>query len=267
MFVSSSEQMPAVQINWPQPPADWSPEWPDHCHANANAHVWATSLAPPANVLKPLIEILVQPELDRAARFYFERDRNRFVAGRIFLRSVLARYLCADPSQLQFHYSTNGKPALGGTFANANLHFSLAHSGDVGVLAVSPVGPVGIDVERVRPINEIDQLVDSVFSQNENLTFRKVPKNEKQSAFFRLWVRKEAFLKATGEGIAELLNQIEVSFLPDEPAKLLNIPGRLGQITDWQLFDLAPAFGFAAALAGPVGIIAPVCWKWTTFSI
>lgn len=260
------EQMPHVQINWPQPPADWSPNWYGNCHPAPNIHVWGTSLAPSAKVLKTLMRILVPSELERAARFRFERDRNHFVAGRIFLRSILALYLCTEPSRLQFNYSTRGKPVLGGVFANTNLHFSLAHSEDLGLLAVSPVGAVGIDVERVRPLNEINKLVDSVFSHRESAAFREMPENAKQSAFFRLWVRKEAFLKATGEGISQLLDQVEVSFLPGESAQLVNIPSQLGQTTDWHLCDLAPAFGFAAALAAPFGTTAPICCRWTTFS-
>jgi 4'-phosphopantetheinyl transferase len=255
--------MSAEQINWPQPSSNWSLNWHNDHSIFPNVHVWAASLDLPVNTITALASILASTELDRAARFRFVRDRNRFIAGRGFMRVILGHYLSANPVELEFIYGNHGKPALGGVFATARLHFSLSHSENLGLLAISPVGAVGVDVENIRPLDDADSLVNRFFSQREITSFQKVPKNAKSLAFFKLWTRKEAFLKATGEGIAHLLDQVEVSFLPNESVKLLNLPKQLGQITDWHLHNLVPASGFVAALVAPSKTASPTCWSWT----
>lgn len=258
--------MPPEQFNWAPPPAGWSPNWLSDQAAH-NIHVWGISLVPPAKVLETLARILAPAELDRAARFHFARDRNRFLAGRGFLRVILGRYLKADPGQLEFIYGRSGKPVLGGFFAATGLHFNLAHSGEIGLLALSPLGPVGVDVEMIRPLNDLDDLVDSILSPRESAVFRAMPESAKPLAFFKLWTRKEAFLKATGEGISRLLHPIEVSIQSQEPAQLLNLPSELGPIDRWHLNDLSPAPGFVAALATPVQADAIVCSSWEIESL
>ncbi|HEV2393476.1 MAG TPA: 4'-phosphopantetheinyl transferase superfamily protein [Verrucomicrobiae bacterium] len=163
-------------------------------------------------------------EIQRAGRFHFEQHRNRFIAGRGLLRAVLARYLCAAPKQIKFAYGTNGKPCLAKSTGGDNLEFNLAHSEDVALLAVTRTFPVGIDVERIRPMPDAAELVARFFSPRESAIFRGLPSEEQSSAFFSLWTRKEALLKATGEGIGHLLNQVEVSFLPGEPVRIIRMP-------------------------------------------
>jgi 4'-phosphopantetheinyl transferase len=254
--------MPPQQLNWPQPSPNWPPHGREHHAHSLDVQVWETSLDLPPGTIQMLEPVVAPSELDRASRFHFARDRNRFIAGRGFMRMVLGNYLGAKPGALEFIYNRRGKPALGGDHSAAGLHFNLSHSEDLALLAISPAGAIGVDVEHVRPMEEVDVLVKRFFSPGEIAAFQTVPAREKFPAFFRLWTRKEAFLKATGEGIAHLLDQVEVSFLPDEPARLLNLPQQLGRAGDWQLHDLAPAAGFAAALAVPVGTAAPVCQSW-----
>jgi len=255
--------MPSEQINWPQPSSNWSLNWHNDNSLFPNVHVWCASLDLTVNTIKTLAAILVSAELDRAARFRFVRDRNLFIAGRGFMRVILGYYLSANPAKLEFIYGNHGKPTLGGVFAAAGLHFSLSHSENLGLLAISQVGAVGVDVENIRPLDDADSLVNRFFSQREISSFQKLPKNAKPLAFFKLWTRKEAFLKATGEGIVHLLDQVEVSFLADESVKLLNLPKHLGQITDWHLHNLVPASGFVGALVAPSKTAGPICWSWT----
>jgi 4'-phosphopantetheinyl transferase len=260
--IMAGMQTPPQQILWPPPPPGWSPNW----QAGSGVHVWAAALHLPGTDLTPFSLILSPPEMDRARRFHFERDRNHFIVARGFMRVILARYLGAKPDKLEFTYSTRGKPTLGGSYASVGLHFNLSHSGGIALLAVSPAGTVGIDVEQLRPMDDADQLVHRFFSSRETEAFQKMPPSAKSLAFFNLWTRKEAFLKASGEGIAHLLNQVEVSFLPGEPAKLLNLPEHCGNISDWQMYNLSPALGFVAALVAPVKTADPVCWRWTSES-
>jgi 4'-phosphopantetheinyl transferase len=193
--------------------------------------------------------LLAPGEAERAARFRFEGGRHRAIAGRGQLRAVLGRCLGADPAALEFSYGPHGKPALAGVWSGSGWHFNLAHSADLALLAVTRSGPVGVDVERLRPLADAGQLVSRFFSPREDAAFRPLPEDRKAAAFFRLWTRKEAWLKATGEGIAHSLDRVEVSFLPGEPARFLSLPEGPAALSRWRLHDLDCAPGFVAALA------------------
>ena len=131
----------------------------------------------------------------------------------------------------------------------AQIHFNLAHSGDLALLAITRVGPVGIDVERIREVKDAADLVARFFCARENELFQRLPAIEKPGAFFNLWTRKEALLKATGEGIGKALSEVEVSFLPGEPASLVSIAGDTDRAARWSLHELTPAAGYVGAVA------------------
>ncbi|MGA2660798.1 MAG: 4'-phosphopantetheinyl transferase superfamily protein [Verrucomicrobiota bacterium] len=212
-------------------------------------HLWSLSLSLPPAALAQAASLLAPREAERAARFRFEGGRHRAIAGRGQLRAVLGRCLGADPAALEFSYGPQGKPALAGVWSGSGWHFNLAHSADVAVLAVTRSGPVGVDVERIRPLTDVGRLVSRFFSPREDAAFRALPEDQKADAFFRLWTRKEAWLKATGEGITQSLARVEVSFLPGEPARLLSLPQGPAALCRWRLHDLDCAPGFVAALA------------------
>ena len=243
------------QILWPLPPADLT-------LLNHQIHVWAARLDLLPVDLDELNSSLAPSECERAARFRFDLHRNRFIAGRGLLRAVLGRYLKTNPARLEFDYSATGKPALSGGAAGVRIGFNLAHSEDLAVLAVMLGQDVGIDVEWVRPIPDAEQLVARFFSSRENAAFQALPEAQREVAFFNLWTRKEAWLKATGEGIAGSLKRVEVSFLAGEPARLIKIEDSQEEAARWRLIELNPALGFAAALACPAGEIEVNCWRW-----
>jgi 4'-phosphopantetheinyl transferase len=229
-------------IHWPAAPVDLH-------FASNEVHVWAAPLSVTTADLAAFAGMLSTSERERAAKFKFDVHRNRFIAGRGWLRSILGRYLQTDPALLDFTYSKLGKPALSLSFESARLDFNLAHSEDVALLAVTQLGPVGVDVECIRPIKNVEDLVARFFSRRENEIFQKLPLDKRPAAFFNLWTRKEALLKATGEGIAGGLDRVEVSFLADEPARLLALPEGSGEATQWSLSELMPASGFCGAIA------------------
>jgi 4'-phosphopantetheinyl transferase len=236
----------------------------------ADIHVWTLLLNLSSDALSTFSATLSAAELERAARFHFELHRNRFIAGRGQLRAVLGAYLERPPGSLGFDYGPQGKPALANGLAEAGLHFNLAHSGDLALLAVTRLEPVGIDLEHVRPLPDAGELVARFFSARENAVYSSLPAAQQPAAFFDLWTRKEAWLKATGDGIGHLLSQVEVSFLPTQPAQLLHLPasfasptGAAGHVNGgWMLHDLHPAPGFAAALAIQADHLRLHCWHW-----
>jgi 4'-phosphopantetheinyl transferase len=215
-----------------------------------------------STALSTLEGILSSSELERARRFRFDQHRNRFIAGRGLMRTLLSRYLETKPAKLEFVYNPYGKPFLSGAFAESRLNFNLAHSENLAIFAVTRAGTIGVDVERIRPLTDADQLAVSSFSARESAAFHNLPLEQKPVAFFNLWTRKEAWLKATGEGIGHLLNVIEVSFLPGEPARFLSLPGDPQTTASWILHDLKPAPGFVAALAIPAQATPLRCCCW-----
>jgi 4'-phosphopantetheinyl transferase len=188
-------------------------------------------------------------ETERANRFKFEKHRNRYTAGRGALRAMLAQYFGTNAAGLRFNYLENGKPALTEEFAGTGIHFNLAHTGELALVAVTRIGPVGVDVESVRPIKDVDELVARFFSPRESESFQKVSADQKPAAFFNLWTRKEAMLKATGEGITRSLSLVEVSFLPGEAARVVAIFGDVKAGERWCLREVWPAKGFTGAVA------------------
>ena len=231
-------------------------ENPERELAAGEVHVWSLPLDIDQSALASVAEFLSPEERTRADRFRFEVHRNRFAVGRGLLRVILGRYCDLSPERLRFRYGPNGKPELtpdaGIRRAGGALHFNLAHSEGVGVLAVTQTAPVGVDVEQVRRLQEFKELVSRFFSVREAAEFSRVPWEQQPAAFFNLWTRKEALLKATGEGIGHSLNRVEVSLLPGEPARVLSLPAGKWADCEWSLVELAVSPACAAALALPV---------------
>jgi 4'-phosphopantetheinyl transferase len=215
-------------------------------------HVWAASLEVPASILARFQKLLSQDELSRASRYHFEKDRNRFVAARGWLRELLGACISIPPAALDFKYGPKGKPALADSVISNRLEFNLAHSENLALVAIAQGVPVGVDLERIRFLPQQEDLVTRFFSKREMAQFKSLLENQKSPSFFRLWTRKEAWLKATGEGIAHLLGQVEVSFLPGESARLLRLPDGFSRLSQWSLYDVVAKPCFVAAVAIPV---------------
>lgn len=207
--------------------------------AEETIHVVAVDLAVESGVLASLAELLSDDEQQRAARFRFEIHRRRYVAARGQLRRILSAYTGVAPEAVAFTYGPKGKPSVAG------IEFNLSHSADLGAVALTRATPVGIDVEMMRPTRDLDGLARVSFSPREQQQLRALSGEEKLEAFFRCWTRKEAYVKATGDGLSAALDSFDVDF-GDEPA-----PIRLASAHDvwttWPL-DLGRR-GFAGAVA------------------
>jgi 4'-phosphopantetheinyl transferase len=180
--------------------------------------------------------------------------------GRGLLRSILGQYLDIEPACLDFAYESRGKPVL--TRGGPALHFNLSHSGDLSLLAVARAAPVGADLEQLRPLPDIDRISATFFSAHENVELQAMPQEQKLEGFFNGWTRKEAYLKATGQGITELGDQVEVSLTPGAPARILRIAGDAQAASHWSLHCFSPAPGFIGALAIQRSEVKPAFWQW-----
>jgi len=212
-------------------------------------HVWSVSLDQLASRFQTLSQTLSPDELMRAERFHFERDRNRYIIGRGVLRTIIGYYSGVEAGKLQFRYGRYGKPALADTFGKEAICFNLSHSQGLSLYAFTRDREIGIDIEHIRDIPEMEHIVEGFFSEREKVVFRALPESKRKEAFFHCWTRKEAFIKAIGDGLSCPLDQVDVSLTPDDPAKLLRIKGDIKEAYRWSIQDLNPAHGIAASLA------------------
>ena len=226
------------------PDREWLSSPLDLTLSKDEVHVWRAELDIPTARLQHLLQTLSADEQLRSERFYFEQHRHRFIAGRGILRIILGRYLGIEPQQLQFCYASSGKPALAET--GSSIRFNLSHSQGLALYAVTRDRQVGIDLEQLRPTADVEQIAKRFFSAQEYAAIQALSPDQKQEAFFRYWTCKEAYLKATGDGLSQL-ERIEVALTSAEPAKLLRIPDSLHQ--DWILRELKPATDYVAAVA------------------
>lgn len=220
-----------------------------HVLEQNQVHLWIAPLDLSCDKLKEFELSLSEEELSRASRFRFPELTNRYVAAHGWLRQLLGSYVGQPPCALEFCQGPNGKPALLLGSNPGGIQFNMAHSGALAAIAITRDVAIGVDIELVHPIEEIPELVSQFFSQRESALFQVLPEAKRLEAFFNLWTRKEAWLKATGEGIGHLLNQVEVTFEPGRPARLLNLPlGYTGR-GNWTLHHLVPLHSFVAAMA------------------
>jgi 4'-phosphopantetheinyl transferase len=206
-----------------------------------------------------LARSLSADEQERARRFHFERDRRRFAAARGLLRHLLGGYLGLDPARLRLRYGPWGKPSLA---EDEGLRFNVSHSGGRALLAFAWRLDVGVDVERIRPVPEAEDLARRYFSPREGADLLRLAEGERQAAFFRCWTRKEAFVKATGDGLSRPLAAFDVTLAPGEPARLLRVDGEPDAARRFWIEDVSPAPDFAGALAVGGSPARVVCGEW-----
>lgn len=244
------------------PKHSWLLAPPNLTLSSDEVHVLRASLDVPTSRVQSMQQTLSANELSRAGRFYFRKDRQRYIVTRGLLRTILSRYLDTEPNQLRFCYGDHGKPTLVATSGQRALSFNLSHSGGLALYAVTCGREIGIDLERVRVDFDYEQIAARFFSPPENAVLGGLPSKIKPEAFFNCWTRKEAYIKARGEGLSLPLDQFDVSVAPAEPAALLNTRGDPHETFRWSLHELKPAPGHVAALAVEGHGWQLASWQW-----
>ena len=212
-------------------------------------HVWRASTNTPPSVGNQLAQLLSPDELARLERYRFERDRLRFMTSRGILRILLGAYLELDPMQLIFDYGLHGKPHVSQQSTQSPIQFNLSHSEDLSLFAFTKNARIGVDLEHLRPIPEVDLICERFFAPGEKTTMRGLPEDQKLEAFFTGWTRKEAYVKALGESIIPALDQVEVSLISGESTQLIIDVDNPEMIDKFSLISLVPLTGYLAAIA------------------
>jgi 4'-phosphopantetheinyl transferase len=223
----------------PEPSGDVRPP------AAGEVHVWHVDLDAAGESPRPG-DLLSQDEFERGYRLHFARDVRRFMLTRGALRRRLGSYLDCPPQDIQFAYGAHGKPALASPASSA-LRFNVSHSGGRALLAFTTSSEIGIDLERLTPVPDALDLSSRFFALAEQIALEAVDPDQRDRAFLRGWTCKEAFVKATGEGLGYPLDGFAVSLTPEAPARLLSLEG--ADPRGWSLLDFAPEEGFLAAVA------------------
>jgi 4'-phosphopantetheinyl transferase len=213
--------------------------------AVGEVHVWCAALGRSPEEIAELASLLSPDERERAARYRVTGARDEYQVSRALLRVLLGRYLGRAPSGVELRAGPQGKPALAGA---APLSFNVSHSFGVALFAVRAGGEVGVDVERVRPFENDLGLAERFFCAAESAALRALG-DERREAFFHVWTRKEAYLKAGGLGLSGGLERVEVSVPPDDPPRVLRIEGDERRAQRWSLRALLPLPGYVGALA------------------
>lgn len=215
--------------------------------SNDDVHVWCVSLQQPIPIIEQLACLLSADEKDRAARYYFEHLQNSFIVARGMLRILLANYLELQPAQIELTYLPAGKPHLSENLKKS-IFFNLSHSHELVLYAFSPNRNVGIDIEHIRPIEDLGSISENNFSATENFELKTLPSEKILEGFFNCWTRKEAYIKAIGDGISFPLQQFDVSLKPGDPANLLRVRGNAREAQRWCMYELHPADDYVGAL-------------------
>jgi 4'-phosphopantetheinyl transferase len=220
--------------------------------ATDTVHVWALRQQPEAALTADWHAYLTVDEIARAARFKFSPDAWRFCLARALLRIVLASYVRCQPHELKFGSKGRDKPLL---LDDGQLQFNLSRRDSMVLIGVTQQREIGVDIERLRHDFEVETIAQQFFSAAEQAVVAELPVAHRAQAFFNCWTRKEAFLKATGEGLFRQLDTFDVSLRPGESARLLATRPDTGEAARWEFMLPDPGPGYVAAVIvenGPV---------------
>ena len=222
--------------NWSSPPAGVTLN-------RREIHLWRAHLDTDRTTIQFWKAALAQDELERAQRFAFPRDRDRFIAGRGILRAILGRYMCKPPGSIEFVYDPHGKPRLSLSQSDPPIRFNLSHSHGLALYAFSCDREIGIDIEAIRSEGSEEGIAEHFFSSKELTEFRLLAAEQRTLGFFLCWTRKEAYVKALGAGLVAPLDNFSVSLTPGSPDRLLSADS-----DSWMLRSFEPEVGYAGAV-------------------
>ncbi len=220
---------------------------PDKFVLNKNeTHIWCADLNRSDLAEKDFTKVLSRDESERASKFRFSVDCKRFIARRGILRLLVGEYIKMSPEKVVFQYGEQGKPFVSG---NSAFHFNLSHSENIILFAFTEEHELGIDVEYTNRMIELKEIATRFFSPNETKVLLNLSEKHQPKGFFNCWTRKEAFIKAVGQGLSFPLDEFEVSLKPSDEARLIATHWNPDDVDKWSLRSFEPAEKFVGAIA------------------
>jgi 4'-phosphopantetheinyl transferase len=208
-------------------------------------HVAGTDLGETAR--RRALSLLSADEVARAGRLRFARDRDRFIAARAWVRTILCLELDVDPAAVRFRYEPDGKPAVDAAGdAHRDVAFNVSHAGDVVMLAIGRGCRIGVDVEQIVDDLDTRSLESHCLAGEEIAALAPLSQRDRRRAFFGCWTRKEAYLKGLGTGLAGPLDRVSIVAQAPNAAFVVRDANRGAP---WRVHDLPAPSGYAAALA------------------
>lgn len=212
-------------------------------------HIWWANLRDFDSHVPELQSVLSVLEQARARRFQFLRDRNNYIISHGLLRMLLGHYAGKPPSRLRFRKGRYGKPELQDVTEERQIHFNISHSEDVALYGITPACRIGVDVEYVRTFPDYDRVAQEFFPRAECKSLEATSEELRAQRFLELWTRKEALLKATGEGLGDGLAGRVDSLSEPGVSGCTDLPQTFGASGDWQVRSFSPVEGYIAAVA------------------
>jgi 4'-phosphopantetheinyl transferase len=204
--------------------------------------LWSADLDDSGYSEERAFALLSSDERERVRLYRFPLHRTRYTRRRAILRILLGRYLSAAPESIAFSYGPDGKPEIAG----GEIYFNLSHSDNRVSFAFSSEFPLGLDIERIRPIPDLLRVANSICTPTELATLKSLPAEQQNKTFLQCWSRKEAFIKALGRGLSYPLDEICAS--SDGPVQLLNAQPEQTELTDWHFLSWEPGAEYLGAI-------------------
>jgi 4'-phosphopantetheinyl transferase len=225
------------------------------CPKSGEVQIWFAKLDVSPQLMREFESTMSQRECDRASRFVFERHKLRYIFAQGVLRDVLSRATGIPPADVAFSWNSFGKPMLATGSVPAALHFNLSHEEDLVAVGVTLQRAIGVDVEFIRPLQDLEGVARMNFTPGECASvFEPASEEARQRSFFRCWTRKESYIKAVGKGLSIPLNTFDTRFPPEKRGLSLPRTADAVEVESWWMEDLVAPAGFAGALTIEQGI-------------
>ncbi|MBN2499156.1 MAG: 4'-phosphopantetheinyl transferase superfamily protein [Anaerolineales bacterium] len=216
-----------------------------------NVLVWIVDQAPTGIDWRDHLETLPSEEQTRVGKFAFEKLQRRFVFRRAALRKLLGHYLNVAPEQVKLELSEYGKPTLAAQYQESQIQFNISTSEDLALIGITKGRKLGVDIEYHKRHADYEKIAQRFFSPAEVIAFLDLPQDQRLQGFYNCWTRKEAFIKAIGQGLSYPLKDFDITLKPGEQPKVLCVKG--GDVNAWKLAAFTPAEDFTAAVAATGG--------------
>jgi 4'-phosphopantetheinyl transferase len=202
-------------------------------------HIWFVNLKSLVEIETSLEQTLSDEEKLRAQKFHHMNFRRAFTLSHGLLRILLGRYLHVPAADIIYQHGHAGKPFLNSP--GDEFQFNMAHSGDMAVYAFTMDCQIGIDVEQIRSLPDLDSIASKFFAREEYAELMSLEEPLRTTGFYNCWTRKEAYIKAIGDGLSLALDSFQVSLRPEEPAELLRTSENTTDCKAWQILHFTHA--------------------------